>query len=101
MYGLGRLVMRAGDLSHEGAASIGVRQATHQNYQDERARGIDNRRVVVDLGEFSGLMSHSRSWRNTGGNGFVEFLAGENVNHLTRRIRVHRLAFGDGLKKNQ
>src|SRR5260370_21673822 len=101
MYLLGRLVNPAGDLSHEGGAVFGLRQAAHQNHQDERARGIDNRRVVVDLGELSRLMSHSRSWRNTGGNGLVELLAGENVNHLTRRITVHRLAFGDGLKKDQ
>src|SRR5260370_42397020 len=61
MYLLGRLVNPAGDLSHEGGAVFGLRQAAHQNHQDERARRINNRCVVVDLGEFSRLMSHSRS----------------------------------------
>src|SRR5229473_1195655 len=101
MYLFRRLVNPSGDVGHKGSAVFGLRQAAHQNNQGERAGCIDNRRVVMNFGELSGLMGHARAGRQAGGNGLVEFLARQNLHHLAGGVQVDGLAFGDGLEKNQ
>src|ERR1700682_3689118 len=100
MYLLRRLVTPAGDVAPECGAVLGLRQAAHQNHQDEWAGRIDNRRVVMELRELSGLVGHASTGRQPGWNRLTELLACQDLNHLAGRIRVDRLAVADGFQKN-
>src|SRR6516225_4766399 len=95
-----RLIEHPGDVGDEGGAFLLVVNSPNENHKHERALGIYDRRIVMDLLDFAGLMSNARSLRKARRDAFVERLFFKDRDHGAAGVFVDRLALRDGGKKH-
>src|SRR5580704_10259778 len=79
---LARLVEIARYIGDQRAALFEVSDSTHQHDDDKRPLGVDDSRIVMDLGDLAGFVRDANVLRHTCRDSFVEFLALQNLNHL-------------------
>ena len=91
----GGLVKEPGDVGHEERAAFGVGEATGEDDEDERAGSEDDGGIMMNFGDFAGLVGYACAGRQAGGDAFVEMLALEDFEHLAGGIGIDGFAFGD------
>jgi len=95
-----RLVEQTRNLRDERRARFFIGNTACQNHKDKRPRRINNRSVVINLGNVARFVRYGSAAGETRRNPVVELLTLEDVHHLARGIGIHGTVFCDGFHEH-
>src|SRR5262245_38619905 len=83
------------DLRDQYIGHFWIFDPSRQHDEHVRLRRVDDRGVVTDARDPSGLVRHARAGWHAGRNAVIELLTRQDVDHRGARALVHRLAAAD------
>src|SRR2546421_13111342 len=98
MYLFGRLVQEASDVGDERGALLGIRDSADQNHEHKGTRSENDSGVMMNFGDFAGLVRDAGSGWQARRDSFFEGLALEDFDHLSGRVLVHGVSVCDSFE---